>query len=138
LNFYPGCIIIFACKSWDQVEEPAAREEGRSIENFGNDWEFRRLDNLKEQGTAWEKVNIPHSVKIEPLVVNDQWQGTSLYRKSFRVSNLNDHKWFFHFEGVMQEAQVTINGYLVTTHKGGFLPFTVDATPFLEEGRKII
>jgi beta-galactosidase len=129
-------ILVSSCKSWEQLEDPVAREEGRSVENFGNDWEFRRLDNLREPGTSWEKVNIPHTVKIEPLVVNDQWQGTSLYRKSFRVNNLDDHKWFFHFEGVMQEAQITINGYLVTTHKGGFLPFVVDATPFLEEGRE--
>ncbi|MCM4160197.1 beta-galactosidase [Antarcticibacterium sp. W02-3] len=130
--------LAFACKSWEEVVEPEARKESRSIENFGNNWEFRRLENLKEKGTGWEKVNIPHSVKIEPLVVNDQWQGTALYRKTFEVSNLNDHKWFIHFEGVMQEAQVTINGFLVKTHKGGFLPFTVDATPFLEEGENNI
>src|SRR5690606_15386742 len=101
-------LLVSSCKSWEQVEDPAAREEGRSVENFGNGWEFRRLDNLREPGTNWEKVNIPHTVRIEPLVVNDQWQGTSLYRKRFQVSSLNDHKWFFHFEGIMQEAQVTI------------------------------
>ncbi len=100
----------------------------RIIENYGSSWLFQRQEG---KGSKWEKVNIPHSVKIEPLVVNNQWQGSAVYRKSFNVGAPDGKKWFFHFEGVMQEARVSINGTEVLIHKGGYLPFTVDATPHL-------
>ncbi len=77
-------------------------------------------------------------MRIEPLVVNDQWQGTSVYKKSFEVISLNNKKWFFHFEGVMQEARVSINGKQVLVHKGGYLPFTVDATNHLRQNSENI
>lgn len=99
--------------------------------DFGEDWQFRRVEKADEENPEWETVVIPHSVKIEPLVVNDQWQGTSIYRKDFAVDKPKKEKWFLHFEGVMQEAEVKINDNLVKTHKGGYLPFTVDATPHL-------
>ena len=108
----------------------------RVKENFGRDWQFQRLDDAAIEATSWEIVNIPHTARIEPLVVNDQWQGTSVYRKTFPVDFLYNKKWFFHFEGVMQEAKVSINDSLVQTHKGGYLPFTVDATPYLKEGQE--
>ncbi len=102
---------------------------GREVSDFNAAWQFQRLEDNK--GT-WKTVDLPHTLKIEPLVVNNQWQGTSLYKKEFQVENLNK-KWFFHFEGVMQEARVFINDSLTKTHKGGYLPFTVDATHFLKE-----
>ncbi|HSJ11423.1 MAG TPA: glycoside hydrolase family 2 TIM barrel-domain containing protein [Gillisia sp.] len=100
----------------------------RITENYGSSWLFQRQEG---KGSKWEKVNLPHTVKIEPLVVNNQWQGSSIYRKSFNVGAPDGKKWFFHFEGVMQEARVSINGTEVLIHKGGYLPFTVDATPHL-------
>lgn len=100
----------------------------RIIENYNSSWLFQRQEG---KGSKWEKVNLPHSVKIEPLIVNNQWQGTSIYRKSFNVGAPDGKKWFFHFEGVMQEARVFINGKEALIHKGGYLPFTVDATPYL-------
>ena len=103
--------------------------QSRTKVNFGFDWEFKR-----EEKTAsdWEKITIPHTAKVEPLVVNNQFQGTSWYQKKFKVGNFKNKKVFLYFEGVMQEADVWINDQKVTNHKGGYLPFTVDATPFLK------
>ncbi|TRX21220.1 glycoside hydrolase family 2 protein [Flavobacterium franklandianum] len=100
----------------------------RTKVNFGSDWEFKRA----ETNSNWEKVVIPHTAKIEPLVVNNQFQGTCWYQKKFDVSNSKNKKVFLYFEGVMQEADVWINDQKVTNHKGGYLPFTVDVTPFLK------
>lgn len=133
-NIYTSISFIFiihlliSCGAVGTTTAPIISE--RRVENFGSNWEFQRVNENNQQ---WEEVNIPHTTRIEPLVVNDQWQGTAIYRKSFAVDNLAQ-KWFFHFEGVMQEARVTINDTEVMTHKGGFLPFTVDATPYLTEG----
>jgi beta-galactosidase len=102
--------------------------QSRTKVNFGSDWEFKR----EEANSNWEKITIPHTAKIEPLVVNDQFQGTCWYQKKFTISNAKNKKVFLYFEGVMQEADVWINDQKVTNHKGGYLPFTVDVTPFLK------
>ncbi len=130
-----SALAFFSCDSLHQLGKGRQQQEfsQRVVENFGYDWEFQRLKETIPAREDWETVNIPHTTKIEPLLVNDQWQGTSLYRKSFKVDSLKDRKWFFHFEAVMQEARVSINDSLVAVHKGGYLPFTVDATPHLKE-----
>lgn len=107
--------------------------QSRSKVNFGSGWEFRREEKVNSK---WEKITIPHTAKIEPLVVNKQFQGTSWYRKNFKVEDFKSKKVFLYFEGVMQEADVWINDQKVTNHKGGYLPFTVDATPFLKEKKE--
>ncbi len=71
------------------------KEVSREISSFGNDWNFR-LENAKD--SVWNKVNLPHSAKIEPLVVNDQWQGNAEYKKSFRIEELDESKVFFYFD----------------------------------------
>ena len=121
--------LFFGCESLYRAENGIGQQDyQRMTQNFGSDWQFQRLKDSVPAEDAWDTVFIPHSVKIESLVVNDQWQGTSIYRKSFEVQKPQAEKWFFHFEGVMQEARVKINDSLVKVHKGGYLPFTVDAT----------
>jgi beta-galactosidase len=107
--------------------------QSRSKVNFGFDWEFKREE---KQATNWEKITIPHTAKIEPLVVNNQFQGTSWYQKKFKVANFKDKKVSIYFEGVMQEADVWINDQKVANHKGGYLPFMVDITSFLNSDKE--
>ena len=100
----------------------------RTKVNFGSDWEFK----IEETNSNWEKITIPHTARIENLVVVKQFQGTCWYQKKFTVTKLKNKKVFLYFEGVMQEADVWINDQKVTNHKGGYLPFTVDVSPFLK------
>jgi beta-galactosidase len=109
--------------------------QNRTKVNFGSDWEFKREENSTSN---WEKITIPHTSKIEPLVVNNQFQGTCWYQKKFTVPKSKNKKVFLYFEGVMQEADVWINEQKVSNHKGGYLPFTVDLTPFLKSKVNII
>ncbi len=102
--------------------------QSRTKFNFGSDWEFKR----EETNSNWEKVTIPHTARIENLVVVKQFQGNCWYQKKFTFSKNKNKKVFLYFEGVMQEADVWINDQKVTNHKGGYLPFTVDVTPFLK------
>ncbi len=126
-------IITVSCDSGNQDGERTSRKEKRIVENFGNNWQFQRMSDSPQETEDWENVNIPHSVKIEPLIVNDQWQGKAIYKKSFQIGSLKDRKLFLYFEGVMQEAKVFLNDSLVRIHKGGFLPFTLDATGYLND-----
>ena len=102
--------------------------QSRTKVNFGADWEFKR----EEINSNWENITIPHTARIENLVVVKQFQGNSWYQKKFSVSNSKNKKVFLYFEGVMQEADVWINDQKVANHKGGYLPFTVDVTNFLK------
>lgn len=135
------CIILaclaltfFSCEPLPRAEKVGEQQQfSREIINFNNDWQFKRQETGTTANDNWENIFLPHTARIEPLIVNDQWQGTSLYRKNFTVEKAGGEKWFFHFEGVMQEARVFINDSLVLTHKGGYLPFTIDATPYLQK-----
>lgn len=83
------------------------------------------------ESTTWEQANVPHTPRIEPLVVNDQWQGTLTYKKLLSADNPSKI-YELEFEGVMHEADVFINGKIVTQHSGGYLPFVVDITDYLD------
>lgn len=107
----------------------------RQTENFGQEWEFRRMEMSTGEFTPWKKTNLPHAVKIEPLVIEKQWQGRAEYRKSFDVPARPNKKYFIRFEGVMHEAEVIVNGEKLAHHVGGYLPFTVDITKELHSGK---
>jgi beta-galactosidase len=106
--------------------------EVSSVVNINQGWEFKRLDSVSESNhsdTQWQKVNLPHTPKIEPLVVNDQWQGTAWYQKELTLdAKWKNQKIFIKFEGAMSHAQVWLNDKKVAEHLGGYLPFTIDIT----------
>ena len=63
--------------------------QSRTKVNFGSDWEFQR-----EENSNWEKVSIPHTSRIENLVVVKQFEGISTYQKKFKVKNTKGKKVF--------------------------------------------
>ena len=104
--------------------------------NFNADWRFhrfesppdsQRLDGIAE--SAWEQVTLPHTARIEPRIVNDQWQGIAVYRKRFAADPAwRGNRLWLRFDGAMNIARVQFNGRDVATHLGGYLPFVVDLT----------
>ena len=63
-------------------------------QKFNDDWLFYLVEDgtsedqflLQEfDDSGWEHVSIPHTPRLEPLLVNDQWQGTCWYRKKFKL-----------------------------------------------------
>lgn len=79
---------------------------------INKNWSFQQ--GMEANGLNWERVHLPHTPNIEPLVVNDQWQGICWYKKTLSPKQLSNGKnHFLRFEGVMQEAEVWINGTLV-------------------------
>lgn len=124
-----GLLFIGCSSSSADMQQHAP--DTRSITLFNDGWEFT----LDEEGTSgWEKVRLPHTPKIEPLVVNDQWQGTCWYRKSIKVDQSEDEKTFIRFEGVMHEADVWVDSVHIAHHLGGYLPFIIDITPYIKNG----
>ncbi|MCL6266332.1 glycoside hydrolase family 2 protein [Flagellimonas myxillae] len=101
---------------------------------FNKDWEFS-LDSTFSKSAS---INVPHIPRIEPLVVNNQWQGTMWYKKEFECDIRGSEKIFLKFEGVMHESDVWLNEKHVAHHKGGYLPFTIDITNHLNNGKNVI
>ena len=112
---------------------------------FNDGWLFFRVDSSAKFNESElikgifppqaENVTIPHTARVEPLVVNKQWQGISYYSKSFLVSSDNeDQTIFLKFEGAMNIADVWINGIHVMKHSGGFLPFIINIDEVVKHG----
>jgi beta-galactosidase len=119
--------------------------------NFNQGWRFYRedpgwpviavsadnqLNNLKD--AEWEKVNLPHTVRLEPLNASGgrSFQGTCWYAKHF----VTDPAWkdrvvYLKFQGAMQVADVWLNGQHLRTNYCGYIPFTLDVTQNLRHSQ---
>ena len=95
-------------------------------------------DTGEPAGTStWESVNLPHTVRLEPLNASGcrNYQGVSWYRKTLAIDgSFQNRTTWLRFEGAMQVADVWLNGKQLTTHYGGYLPFTLDLTDHLKFG----
>lgn len=112
-------IIVSACHSKNVVIEPSQTQLTEWLCDFGD---------------HYESIRVPHTPKIEPLIVNDQWQGKLNYLKTIKIDDAQYGKTWLHFEGVMNDTKVFINQQFVTRHLGGYLPFSVDITPYITKG----
>jgi beta-galactosidase len=98
---------------------------------WNSDWQFvasssdRAWSDIQAE-THWQAVTLPHSARLEPKIVNDQWQGFAWYRKQLKAAaNWPNKQVFIDFEAAMNGAEVWLNGERLTSHLGGFLPFSV-------------
>nr|HPT12185.1 glycoside hydrolase family 2 TIM barrel-domain containing protein [Bacteroidales bacterium] len=112
--------------------------------SFNNDWFFIREDSLHEEECTppvsgeWESVDLPHTAKIEPTTVTgDQWTGVCWYRKTFRADKkFKGRHVALLFDGAMNDAIVYLNGTELYHNTGGYLPFYVDLTNDLKNGKE--
>jgi len=108
-------------------------EEG----NFNSGWEFVKdpsgeisaelFQKSVGKTSEWQKVSLPHTANIEAVDSPDkQWQGIARYRKFFTVPEQFSKKSVsLNFGAAMQVARIFLNGELIQTHEGGYLPFQV-------------
>ncbi|MEO1012317.1 MAG: glycoside hydrolase family 2 TIM barrel-domain containing protein [Bacteroidota bacterium] len=102
--------------------------------DFNKDWNFS-LDSTFSKSTS---IKVPHVPRVEPLVVNDQWQGTMWYKKEFEYDLGDNEKVFLKFEGVMHESDVWLNEKYLKHHIGGYLPFSIDISDYLKKGKNFL
>jgi beta-galactosidase len=121
------CGLIAACS-------PTPKTSVIADINYDKDWQFFRSEKVLDLASAqaqtqWETVAIPHTPKIEPLIVNDQFQGDAWYKKIITPEPAWKGKHVsVKFEAAMNVAEVWLNGEKLTTHLGGYLPFSVNLT----------
>lgn len=128
-------LLLFGCGSHNEKDLLRNREN-----LFNTNWEFvKDVEDsaVRNNGPiSWEKVTLPHTAHIEPLVIEGrQWQGTAWYRKSFNVPKKLEGKHLaLHFEGAMQVADIYLNGNHIKTSYSGYLPFYVELSQHLNYG----
>ena len=127
----------------------AAAADGppRETLNFNQGWRFHRIDGgsaavdasgAEYADDGWEIVNVPHPVRLEPWNGSGElnFRGLCWYRRHFTVQDRwKGKRLTVQFGGAMQVADVWLNGRHVTTHYGGYLPFTVDVTDGVRFGQ---
>ncbi|MEY4803997.1 MAG: hypothetical protein RL331_510 [Bacteroidota bacterium] len=123
-NFLFSCIFILLCSSsFGQLQ--------RTL--FNDNWEFQ----LKPTDPV-SIVSLPHTPKLEPLVMKGQFTGEVVYRKRFDYQLQKGRELLIHFEGAMHSAKVVLNGLEIGNHVGGYLPFELNLTSALRDSANVL
>ncbi|KFI05657.1 glycoside hydrolase family 2 TIM barrel-domain containing protein [Massilia sp. BSC265] len=113
--------------------------QARTVDLNGS-WLFYRDDSRQVAGVegvpanGWTPVTLPHAARIEPRVPKAPWQGTVFYKKRLQPELRPGERAILRFEGVMNVADVWLNGRHLGQHLGGYLPFAFDVTDTLQRG----
>ena len=84
LNYSFLLVILIITSSCNQKEIHVS-----SKINFNKDWIFTISENAEIEDvlfletinfSIWDSITLPHTPKIEPKIVNNQWQGISVYK----------------------------------------------------------
>lgn len=115
---------------------PAAFAD-RSDRLWNEGWSFAKDVAEPKADTRWAPATLPHTASLEPLFIGRKmWMGDCVYRKTITP----EPSWkgrcvFLDFEGAMHTASVKLDGREIAKHYGGYLPFRVDLTEALRDGR---
>jgi beta-galactosidase len=115
---------------------------GRTAYSMNVAWRFVKTDVknaelLNFDDSKWEVVSLPHGLEYLPKDASGgiNYQGPAWYRKHFTLdAALKGKKLFLHFEAVMGNCKVWVNGKLLTEHVGGYLPVIADVSNNLKWG----
>ena len=113
-------------------------------EYFNDHWKFQK------DGGAWQEVTLPHDAMLYNERKADAKSGPGqayftggsyVYEKEFERPTDGDGaplRTLIAFEGVYRNAKVYINGELAKENAYGYMPFYVDADPYLKDGVNLI
>ncbi len=118
----------------------------REILNLNTDWFFLSEDvnkakELDFNSDQLEAVSLPHTNKLFPhhYFSDQEYKFVSWYRRSiFLDKSYQDKRLILEFDGVMSAAEVYINGQEVGSHRGGYTPFSIDITDYIQLGNSNI
>jgi beta-galactosidase len=112
---------------------------------FNQDWLFGGVytSGSADRGhddSGFAAVTLPHTVT--PLSWGNwdhaRWENVWIYRKHFSLGGLAGRRVFADFDGVMVNATVVLNGITVSTHEGGYLPWSAELTGHLTGGDNVL
>ncbi len=90
--------------------------------------------------SGFARINLPHTVVPLSWANWDQasWEKSWIYRKHFSRPQIDGGRIFVDFDGVMVNADIVLNGVKVSSHLGGYLPWSAELTSHLVPGDNIL
>ena len=119
----------------------------RLLSDLSGVWDFK-LDHGKGFEEEWFQKPLEDAMTMPvPAAYNDLKEGIDFrdhygwvfYQRTFSVPEfMKDQRVMLRFDAVAHEAKVYVNGDLICTHKGGFLPFEVEITNLAGKGECLL
>ncbi len=136
-------LLQFACSPVAVSTKDEQSSKVATEQNLNADWLFYKSQSaeLTAKPEDWQQVHLPHTPQIEPLLVNNQWQGFAWYQKSLTIApEWQGKQLLIRFEAAMNHAEVWLGDAntaerKIGEHLGGYLPFTLDLTPYVAPGQ---
>ena len=126
-------------------------DKQRKIIELQNNWKFSKTDITNAEqadfdDSNWAKVRVPHDWAITgPIDKENNAQtgglpvaGTAWYRKLLPIQNFENKRVFIEFDGVMSNSAVFLNGHRVGNRPYGYISFSYDLTPYLENQNNLL
>lgn len=115
---------------------------GRTVYSMNPAWRFHKghVDGAERpdyRDADWQAVSLPHGIELLPMEASGcvNYQGEVWYRKHFTVDgSWRGQRLELYFEAIMGKSKVWVNGKLVNTHFGGFLPVMADISDCVNYG----
>ncbi|MCK9536743.1 MAG: MFS transporter [Bacilli bacterium] len=127
------------CAPWPEYPRPQLKRD--SYFNLNGLWQYRITKSPELQGDYQGEILVPFPLESSLSgVTRIRLPGEYLfYRREFVLpKDFRRDRILFHAGAIDQEATLYINGYLVTTSKNGYLPFSADITDYLLAGNNEI
>lgn len=115
----------------------------RFVSDLSGSWDFKKFDDVLP-AEEWAKAPLQDAMNMPvPSSYNDltedaklrDYAGWVMYERDLAVPKvLKNRRVMLRFDAVTHEANIYLNGELIGSHKGGFLPFEIDVTDKLTGG----
>ena len=119
--------------SWENTH-PRPQMKRESFVSLCGEWEL----SVKHKGseTPLGKVTVPFAPESRISNIERQLgkKEAYIYRKTFSHTANKNERVLLHFGAVDQIAKITLNGSVIGSHTGGYLPFDFDITKSLVTG----
>ncbi len=132
----------------ERKEYPRPQFRRDSWQNLNGAWEFAFDDQSEGKAQGWWRgdkkldkiINVPFSYQYPASGINDKAiHDITWYRRTFLIAKENaDKRALLCFNAADYETDVWINGIHAINHKGGFAPFSVDITDYLNGEENVL
>ncbi|KYK31595.1 MAG: hypothetical protein AYK19_16650 [Theionarchaea archaeon DG-70-1] len=134
-----GLLVVACCITQPHKESQFQKEpvtvSQRSIISLDGEWELLTVKGdldfkqTKKKAASWEKIQIPHYLWVDKDL-HKAW-----YKCTF--SGVKAPKTVLAFDSVNFKCIIYVNDQFVGEHTGGYLPFEVDITDYIQETNEL-
>lgn len=103
-------------------------------------WEFY-LQKQGENPIYYKNIIVPFAPESILSGIDEVFDENLLrvYKRNFTLpENFQNDRIILHFGAVDQSTKVYVNGNLVTSHIGGYIPFSIDITDFIRKENELV